>query len=110
VPEGERSQPLGERDLPAVVQVLPAQEDHLVVEQGLADPGDRVVARRHAGVDAGDLGADVAGQREHVDVRGRGEGFGHDGTPFSSGKTHGEVSSGESCSMESRDARSLVAR
>jgi hypothetical protein len=38
----------------------------------LADPGDRVVAERYAGVDAADLGADVAGERGHVDVRGRG--------------------------------------
>ena len=61
---------------------LAAQEHHLVVQQGLADIGDHLIAERRAGIDAGDLGADVAGQPDDADVRGRGEGFGHDGTPF----------------------------
>ena len=80
--QGQRAQPFGERDLPAVVQALAAQEHHLVVEEGLADLGDHLVAQRRAGVHAGDLGADVAGQPGDIDVRGRGQGFGHDGTPF----------------------------
>jgi hypothetical protein len=73
---------LGERDLPAVVQALVAQEHDLVVEEGLADPGDHLVAQRRAGVGAGDLGADLAGQPGDCDVRGRGEGFGHDENAF----------------------------
>jgi hypothetical protein len=85
VAQGQRAEPLGERDLPAVVQALAAQEDHLVVQEGLADLGDRLVAQRRAGVRAGDLGTDLAGQPGDSDVRGRGEGFGHDETPFSSG-------------------------
>ena len=56
--QGQRAEPLGERDLPGVVQALVAQEDHLVVEERLADLRDLVVAERRAGVDAGDLGAD----------------------------------------------------
>ena len=83
--QGQRAEPLGERDLPAVVQALAAQEHHLVVQEGLADPGHHLVAQRRAGVRAGDLGADLAGQPGDSDVGGRGEGFGHDETPFSSG-------------------------
>ena len=85
VAQGQRAEPLGERDLPAVVQALAAQEHHLVVQEGLADPGHHFVAQRRAGVRAGDLGADLAGQPGESDVGGRGEGFGHDEMPFSSG-------------------------
>jgi hypothetical protein len=63
VAQGQRAEPLGERDLTAVVQALTTQEHHLVVQQSLADLGDHFVGERSAGVRAADLGADVAGQR-----------------------------------------------
>jgi hypothetical protein len=69
-------------DLPAVVKALAAQEHHLVIQEGLADLGDRLVAQRRAGVRAGDLGTDLAGQPGDSDVRGRGEGFGHEESAF----------------------------
>ena len=78
VAQGQRAQPFGEGDLPAVVQALAAQEHHLVLQEGLADLGDHLVAQRRTGVRAGDLGTDVACQLGGSDVRGRGEGFGHD--------------------------------
>jgi hypothetical protein len=43
VAERERAEPLRERNLAGVVEALVPQEDHLVVQQGLADPGDRDV-------------------------------------------------------------------
>jgi len=58
--ERQRAEPLGEGYLPGVIEALVAQEDHLVVEQRVAYLGYGIVAEHIAGVDAGDLGADVA--------------------------------------------------
>ena len=58
--QGERAEALGERDLPCVAEILIAQKDHLVVKQRLPNLGDNVVAERVIGVDAADLGTDVA--------------------------------------------------
>jgi len=57
-----------------------------VVQEGLADPGDHLVAQRGAGVRAGDLGTDLAGQPGDSDVRGHGEGFWHDESAFRLGE------------------------
>lgn len=51
----------------ATMLLLIAQEDHLVVEEDLADLRDDVVAERTADVDAGDLRANVAGQATDAD-------------------------------------------
>ena len=80
--QGQRAEPLGERDLPAVVQALAAQEDHLVVQEGLADVTDLLVGELVAEIDTADLGSDESGDPAGPDLRGAsGAGFlgqGHD--------------------------------
>jgi hypothetical protein len=46
VAERQRAEPFGERYLPLVIEVLVAQEDDFVVQQGLADGGDLIVGQR----------------------------------------------------------------
>jgi hypothetical protein len=74
VAERQRAEAGSECHLPVVVQVLIAQEDHLVVEQRLTHLRDRIVAGRVARVDTGDLRADVPGQAADPDS---GDGVGH---------------------------------
>jgi hypothetical protein len=65
---GQVPEPPPEPCLGRVVQVpLAAQEDDLVLEQSVPDDRDLVWRQVRAGGDAGDLGADVAGDLPDVD-------------------------------------------
>ncbi len=75
---GEGAEEGGEAGLGLVREVvLVAEEDHLVGEEGLADPCERVPVQVGAERHTGDPGADAPG--ESTDGRGRG---GHGGAPF----------------------------
>jgi hypothetical protein len=63
--------------LGGVVEVLVTQEDHLVVEQCLADLGDGVIAQRAARVDAGEFGSDRARKLRNADAGSSADGVGH---------------------------------
>jgi hypothetical protein len=60
VAEGQLAEVPGERDLGGVVQALVTQEDHLVVEERLADLRHDVIRKRPGGVDTADFGSDLA--------------------------------------------------
>ncbi len=57
-------------------QVLAREEDHLVVEEGLADGGQRLGVERLVQVDVADLGADRAREGRDVELDGGGGGHG----------------------------------
>ena len=50
----------GKRDLGRVVQALVTQEDHLVIQERLADLRHDVIWKRPGGVEGADLGSDLA--------------------------------------------------
>jgi hypothetical protein len=69
VRRGELAEPLGEPGLRRVVEVvLTAQEDHLVLQQGIPDDGYLVFRERRSRLDSDDLGTDVARDLEDVDI------------------------------------------
>ena len=59
--------PAGEREELLGTEELVAEEDHEVLEPGPADLGDGLVDQVGREVDAGDLGPDRAGERQHLD-------------------------------------------
>ena len=65
-----RTEPAAERDLPVGREVLAAEEDDLVVEDGAADLGDHVVVEVGREVDAADHRAARARERLDGDVTG----------------------------------------
>ena len=77
MPEREGTEPLREHYLRGIVEALIPQEDHLVRQQRPAQPGDGLVIRRRGGVDAGDDGPDLAGQRRDVNASGCASGITH---------------------------------
>jgi hypothetical protein len=75
---GERAEQLGEGDLRVVVEVvLPAEEQHLVLEEGRAHLGDGVVVEVTVETDTVDDGADAAADLADLDCRALGKLDGH---------------------------------
>ena len=65
---GGLTEAAGERQVLGGLEVLAREEDHLVSQPGLADRGN-VVVGEVAEVEAAELGADGAGQRDDLEGR-----------------------------------------